>query len=207
MPGFIDITANIRPVLAGLNSAQTKQIPFATAKALTALAFDVQRAENAAMGQVFKHPRPFTQRATVVDKATKSHLVATARVKDAQAKYLGPFEFGGLHFVPGQGIAILEPVNIKTDAYGQIRGKPTNIGNRPGVFVGTVNTKRGPVWGFWQRLKGKTGPHLKLLIEAAQALPVQEHLGFVDRARVVVAQRAMATFGTSLAQAVGTSKS
>ena len=203
----VSISTTIASATRSLDAQARKQVPFATARALTALAFKAQAAERTAILGLFAHPRPFTQRATLVDKATKGHLVATVRIRPEAVPYIAPYEFGGLHNVPGRGINLLEPVGIRLDQYGQVRGKPRSIGDRANVFVGTVQTKVGPVWGFWQRLKGKKGgPHLRLLLRAEAATSVHGHLHFIDRAIAIVRVNAAAVFGAELSKALQSTK-
>jgi hypothetical protein len=207
---LISIQADVRSVTRTLDDAAKRQVPFAAARALTALAFAVQRAERAATTQVFEHPRPFTQRSVLVDKATKVAPAATVYVRPEAAEYLAPYEFGGVHHLPGLGRVLLNPKSLKLDPYGQIRGKPRSIGDRRNVFVGTVKTKAGPVWGFWQRLKVKAKaagqPRLKLLVRGGEALAVHKRLGFEDRARAVVQAQARAVFDIELAKAIASAR-
>ncbi len=209
----INIVADFRAATARLALAQQRQVPFATARALTDLAFQVQRAEAAAIPQTFKNPRPFTRRAVRVEKATKGVPVATVFVLPQVARYLAPYEFGGKHVLPGTGRALLNPVGIRLDAYGQISGQPRAIGDRPDVFVGKVNTRSGPIWGFWQRLMvskmlnpGVRPQHLRLLVKAQDPGEVTKRLGFRERAREVVAANAGAATRAALAQALATAK-
>lgn len=177
-------------------SDMAKQIPFAASVALNDLAFQVMRKENSAMSDIFKDPRPFTQRATQVEKkASKSDLTAVVSIRPAQDKYLSPYETGGDHWVGAKGGDgdLLVPVDGKTDAYGQIpRGLIKRLVARPDVFVGTVRGIRG----IWQRpptgnqrsgqrgTKGKLGivggkrAGLKLLYVFKSNRPVRKRLGF-----------------------------
>lgn len=214
MPVSISVRADVAKAAAALGLAQ-KQLPFATAVAINDLAFKVQQAERQAISSVFSHPRPFTQRSVFVDKATKSNPEATVRIGDAQAKYLAPYETGGSHVLAGRGIALLNPKGIRLDQFGQIRGKPSEIANKPGVFVGTIHG----VAGFWQRLPvtkrsrrmaKKAGQpvqrHLKLLIRFGDDLPVHKRLGFADRARAIVAANFATAFDGAVARALASAK-
>ena len=64
-----------------------KQVPYAMAQAVNALAFQVQRAEKAALSEVFSHPRPFTQRSVLVKKATKARPTAVVYIRPEVAAY------------------------------------------------------------------------------------------------------------------------
>lgn len=196
---MITLKIDTHAATKALTEAARKQIPFAMAKAVNQIAFEVQRAERAAMTEVFAHPRPFTQKSVLVTKATKASPIATVFIKPEVAKYLAPYEFGGKHELPGKGTILLNPKNIRLDQYGQIRGKPRAIGDKANVFAGVVQTKSGPVWGFWQRMKGKRGgPRLKLLARSGEALTVKKRLGFDQTARVIVAKDAGRVFEAAL---------
>ena len=61
-------------------SAMSKQIPYASMLTLNDLAFDMQKALNAELKAGLK-TRVNTSKAFAVDKATKSHLIATVHMK------------------------------------------------------------------------------------------------------------------------------
>ncbi|MEG3347581.1 hypothetical protein [Novacetimonas sp. GS1] len=172
-------------------SDMQKQIPYATSVAVNSLAFDAMRLENSAMSEIFDHPRPFTTRATQVDKATKSDPTAVVSLRDQQAKYLTPYETGGDHWVGARDGAgdLLVPVDGRTDAYGQIpRGLIKRLLARPDVFAGTVRGIRG----IWQRSTARgtrrnaAPAKLKLLYMFRANKAVDKHLDFEQRATEMV---------------------
>ncbi|MCQ8240534.1 hypothetical protein [Rhizosaccharibacter radicis] len=187
-------TTGARNQLASLK----KQIPFAEAVAVNDLAFQAQRAENDAMKSVFHHPRPFTQKATAVRKAAKGSPTATVFLKQAQARYLQPFEDGGLHATPGK--ALLVPVDAATDQYGQLpKDAIKRYAGRKDVFVGTVHG----VMAFWLRLKGN---HLRLLLRFSPNKPVQQHLRFRIRAERLVAAKGVAAVEAAVKRVLSSSR-
>jgi hypothetical protein len=194
----ISVQTDIKRATAALNDIAKKQIPFASAQAVNALAFEVQKAERANMGSVFAHPRPFTQNSVFVDKATKAHPTATIFVRPEVAKYLSPFERGGVHVLPGK--ALLDPKNIRLDQYGQLpKGAMQRLTARPDVFVGKV----AGVMGVWQRMKNHS---LKLMVRFGIALPVHKSLGFTAKAEALVKSRFTAVFNQALAKAIASAK-
>jgi len=214
----ISISVDTKLASAELTALVQKQIPFATATAINAVAFASQGAERTAMTEVFAHPRPFTAKSALVNKASKGKPVATVYVRPEVAKYLQPFETGGAHVLPGK--ALLDPVNVSLDQYGQLtKGAPKRLAAKPNVFVGTVKTPGGPVTGFWQRVPPtkaalarakrngvKLKNHVKLLIRFGNALPVNKHLDFVKRARSIVLSQFGDAFQAALAKALSTAK-
>jgi len=180
MPLTIKVKADATKLRQSLEDVR-RQLPYATAVAVNAIAFVVQRGERDLITRTFEHPRPFTQRSVLVDKATKGAPTATVYVRPEVEKYLLPYETGGLHYLPGRGIALLNPKDIGLDQYGQLRkGTTQRLKGKQSVFVGTIQTRGGPVTGFWQRLKaaGATGGRLELLIRFGDDLPVNKSLGF-----------------------------
>lgn len=206
--------------------AVARQVPFAAAAAANDLARQVREAERLAMPQVFKHPRPFTANSVFTARATKASPIATVFIRPEVAKYLKPYETGGLHVLPGQGQVLLNPKDIGLDQYGQLpRQAAARLKGRQDVFVGAVKTKDGKtIRGFWQRLdvtrNGKvrrkrrgTGTiyspehgALKLLLRFGDALPVRKHLDFKLRAAKVVAVNAGPAFARALARSLSTAR-
>jgi hypothetical protein len=164
-----------------------KAAPSAMSRAINRVAFDVQRAERDAIETTFWNPRPFTARSVLVNQAKPNTLTALVFVRPEVARYLAPYETGGLHWLPGRGLTWLQPAQIGTDPYGQLRhGTTARLKARPNVFVGAVQTRSGEVRGFWQRLKTWTGQRVKLLIRFADNREVDPKLGFVERGTALV---------------------
>ena len=88
MAGLKDLSAQLQSV--------RKQIPFATAQALTSVARKIEAAENA-FKRHLENPTPFTVNSVKSFGARKGNLRAKVFVMDTAASYLEPFEFGGQH--------------------------------------------------------------------------------------------------------------
>jgi hypothetical protein len=84
----ISVKSNVDQVLKGIRRLQRDQIPFATAKALTATAKKVQAAIPAMLEQYLDKPTPFTQRGTFVKAARKDDLRAIVGFRPIQSRYL-----------------------------------------------------------------------------------------------------------------------
>jgi len=192
--------AGLKELSAQLRSLQ-KQVPFATAQALTSVARQIQEAERVAMKRKLENPTPFTVNAVGSTAARRDNLQAKVFVRDIAASYLEPFEFGGQHKLNSQ--ALLNPKNIKLNKYGNLtRSKMAQLKAKPDVFVGEIDG----VNGVWLRKKAKgrkgakrrkrsangtrrepikrSGP--KLLIRFGNALDVKPVLGYMDRAGAMV---------------------
>ena len=192
-----------------------KQLPFAVAQALTAVARDVQFHERVNEQVVLDRPRPFTEDAIRVIPARKDNHTAKVVMQELTAWYLGPYQFGGKNELNSE--ALLKPVNSKSDLdqYGNLpRFYMEKMKNRKDVFVGPVKTKHGTIHGVWQRSvetktvrylyinkrtnekkmrrtrKGlNTSGSLKLLIRFTDAHPVQEYLDWFTVAERTINRR------------------
>jgi len=218
----ISIQSNLKEIQAKLGAFAYKQLPFATATALTSMAKLVQKAEVANLQATFANPSPFTLRSVRMTAARKDDLVATVFVMDKAAEYLSPYETGGVHKLNGR--ALLNPKDIGLNQYGQLRrGTLSSLKGRSDIFIGPVKTKKGVVNGVWQREAGsasvtnkRTGKTsitkrgvnksgaLKLLIRFGDALPVNKHLGYQARAKAIVNGSINRELGRALAKAMAT---
>lgn len=211
MPVTISVRADLSRLQRQLSELERKQLPFASAQALTAVARRVQAEETKALSTIFDRPTPFTQRAFGVVPARKATLQAVVFAKDIQAAYLAPHEFGGRQ-VLGTKRAILTPKKLTVNAYGNIpKGAVRRLKGRANVYVGTIKTKSGEtIGGVWQRptnaarRKGKGS--LKLLVRFTDPLPVAPTLHYRDRAKRIVQQHFAAEMAAALAKALRTAR-
>lgn len=81
----ISVKHNIGDAIALLDSTYRKQVPFATAKALTKVAQLGQAAVIQAMTTQFDRPTPFTLKSLFIKPATKLSLQAAVYLKDRPA--------------------------------------------------------------------------------------------------------------------------
>jgi hypothetical protein len=229
----INLQTNIRDFSRSVSAFASKQVPFASAQALTAIARRVAEVEKQNEAKVLDRPRPFTQNALRVRAATKDRMTAVVWMMDLTAKYLEPYEFGGKNVLNGR--ALLKPVGAvaNLDQYGNLpRNFMRNLRGRADIFIGGVQTKNGVVNGVWQRTldagarsvavarvgrdgkvrMGKTGKglntsgHLKLLVKFEDAHVARQHLDWFGVARRVVEREFKREFGKALARAIATAK-
>ncbi|MBP0996667.1 hypothetical protein J8629_06240 [Serratia fonticola] len=214
MAGLKELSAQLQKI--------KKQVPFATAQALTAVARKIADAQKTAFQRQLDNPTPFTVNSVRSFGARKSSLTAKVFVMDTAASYLEPFEFGGQHKLNSQ--ALLNPKNIKLNKYGNLtRNKMTQLKAKADVFVGEV----GGANGVWQRTKAKKGkkgkkrrkrsangsrqprmkmPAPKLLIQFGDALPVKPTLGYFDRAQAMASALMPTELSRAMAEAMRTAK-
>lgn len=197
-----------------------KQIPFATAQAMTSVVRDIAAAQKVALGRKLESPTPFTVNSVGSAGARKNNLRAKVFVRDVAAEYLEPFEFGGEHKLNSQ--ALLNPKNIKLNKYGNMpRNKLSQLKAKPNVFVGEVNG----VDAVWQRRKPKKEKKKrarrsangtrrpkrkqrapKLLVRFGDALPVTPVLGYMDRSKAMAEALMPAALSRAIADAIKTAK-
>lgn len=193
----INVSSNVKAVSRSLNDIASKQIPFATARALTTTAKLVQARITSDLPTIFDRPTPFTMRAIGVTPATKASQTAVVFVKDAQAKYLEIEETGGTR-TPAS-VALVLPGTIKLNMYGNMpKGALQRAKAKGNVFVGTV---RG-VSGFWMRTKAG----LKLLAEFKAKATYKPIFKFKDRAEESVKRIFPARLQLAIATALKTAK-
>ncbi len=218
-PIDISVRANVKELSKKLSALAHKQLAFATALALTEIAKEVQTEEIANIKATFKKPRLFTQRAVGMRGATKRTLTATVFVKPIAAKYLKPYEDGGVHVLPGK--KLLNPKDIKLDSFGQLpRNVLEKLRARKDIFIGPVKAKSGTINGVWQRIPPKDGQkarrgraataaqpgHLKLLIRFGDALAVNKRLNYRSRAQAIVNSQFRSAFGRAMDKALATAR-
>ena len=130
----MSVKSDFAAVVERIDSKFWKQIPFATAKALTDTAKDVQRELNTTIDQVFDRPVPFTQKAIGVTFANKATLTSRVFVKDMQAAYLGLQISGGTR-TPKKRALVIPGNLLPLNQYGNIpKGKIKALLARPDVF-------------------------------------------------------------------------
>ncbi|SAU95625.1 hypothetical protein [Klebsiella variicola] len=197
-----------------------KQIPYATAQAMTAVVRQIAAAQKVALGRKLESPTPFTVNAVGSSGARKNDLRAKVYVRDIAAGYLEPFEFGGDHKLNSS--ALLNPKNIKLNKYGNMpRNKLSQLKAKSNVFIGDVNN----VNAVWQRRKPKPAKKKrakrspngtrrpkpkqrppKLLVRFGDALPVTPVLGYMDRSKAMAEALMPAALSRAIADAIRTAK-
>ncbi len=224
----INIKTNIKAFEKKVSAMAYKQLPFATALALNALAKDVTVAEQRNEHQVLDRPRPFTTGAIGVRRATKASMEATVFVKDITAAYLEPYEFGGKNKLNSK--ALLKPVGAvkDLDEFGNLpRNFLRKLAGRRDIYIGAVKTKRGLVNGVWQRsveegaavatvsktgkvrktVKGtNTSGHLVLLVKFEDAHQVKQHLDWFGVAGRTVTRQFNKRMGEALGKAIASAR-
>ncbi|HHB7295498.1 TPA: hypothetical protein ACN7KW_002841 [Klebsiella pneumoniae] len=211
--------ATIKDLSRQLQTLQ-KQIPYATAQAMTAVVRQIAAAQKVVLGRKLESPTPFTVNAVGSSGARKNDLRAKVYVRDIAAGYLEPFEFGGDHKLNSS--ALLNPKNIKLNKYGNMpRNKLSQLKAKSNVFIGDVNN----VNAVWQRRKPKKAKKKrarrsangtrrpkrkqrapKLLVRFGDALPVTPTLDYMNRSRSMAAGLMPGALSRAIEEAIRTAK-
>lgn len=224
----IRIKTNSKELQRHLSDFAKKQIPFATAQALTAVAREIAKAEVREIDKTFPTATPFTLGGVGVSGAKKSDLTARVWVRETTAKYLQPYLAGGRHALFGNRKSIPVPVSITLDQYGNLgKGRLARMAGRPDVFVGSITFRKSgeTVRGVWQRPKvgkrrdGRVGTKgntrnriggvftgLRLLARFEDPGEVRQRLPWMATAQRVVQQVWTREFDKAFAKALRTAK-
>ena len=165
---MLSVHSNTKQLTAHLNRIQRKQIPFATAKALTQTAFDVKRTLQNALPRRLDRPTKGIINSVQVDKATKYNV--TARVgfaglgfdktlwRESPAKIMRYHIKGGTRYPNKRAIAV--PVKQTTNQFGNLKRNAVKnlLANTTKYFSGTPKGMSNA--GIYERQKKK----LKMLV-------------------------------------------
>jgi hypothetical protein len=128
---YVEITSNAHALAHALGDVHGEQIPFATALALTEVAFNVQRQEKSEMARALELRNRFSQGGVQVSRAEKSDWPVTyAEVGIEQRRsYLIDHIAGGKRQGGSHGRAILEQADLRSGS-----GK-VPAGKRPRAMI------------------------------------------------------------------------
>lgn len=194
----ISVSTDLDRLSASLNDFARNQLPFACARALTAVARDVAKAQTEALDTELSRPTPFTKRAFGITAARKSNLQAEVFAKDIQGKYLALAETGGVR-TPARK-ALVMPAGVRLNQFGNIpRGALRRAQATGRVFVGNINGTNG----IWQRMKRG---HVKLLASFQPRATYRPQLGYRARLPGLVQRGFAQHLGEALEQALRTAR-
>ncbi len=216
------IRINVNDQIRRVSQEHKRQIDFALAQTVNKLAKLAQTEEKKGLAEFFNNPTPFTLNSVAVRPARKGNPTATVYIRPIAAKYIEPYEFGGVQYL-GSKPADLVPVNAAANQYGNLpRNAIRKYMGRKDVFLGKVKTSKGIVFGLWQRstpptsrrgmkrtrigkLTNTTG-HLKLLVSFHDPVTTRKHLNFGQRASSVVQRNANVMFERALREAIASAR-
>lgn len=116
----IDVSDNIKEVTKQLDDLARKQVPFATARALTATGRDVRQGLTNTMGSVFASPTSFVMRSPFSTVATKAKPEVTVGIKDQGNGRASPADYLKEHF--SGGARGFKPMELAMQSIGALPG-------------------------------------------------------------------------------------
>lgn len=192
--------------VANLSALEKRQLPFATARAITQTGFDFQKAERAHFADAFTLRRQsFIEREGVKlfgGIATKGKPSITFGVSD-KASFLAKFETGATK-LPQRAKALELPVDVRRNKRDIITrsNRPRQLLNKSNVFKLDVQTGKLPA-GIYQRMANR---RLKLLFAAEPQAKTPKILEFVSTMQKTVQDRWRENFANALRDAVRTAR-
>lgn len=187
----VDGLEELRATLLGVR----RQLPFATAKALTDLAKDVQAEEKGQLPKHIDRPTPFTQRAFGVRRATKRQLESRVFIKRIQQEYLRIQIEGGTRTIPGAGTGV--PFVRKLNRYGNIPGRRKGL-LKAGEFIANIKG----ISGVWKRI----GRGVRLMVAFESKVVYKKRFDFYSIGIKRADKRWPALFSAALDNAIRTAR-
>ena len=203
---FISVKSNVKEVTRGMENLR-KQIPFATSKAINAMAYQAQQALGKEIDDKIDRPTPFTRKSWLYKRSTKSKLEAVVYAKDIQSRYLRLQEDGGTRKPNRRAIAV--PVKQRRNKYGNIPrtaiSRMYNAGSRK-YFSGVPKGGKQSTPGIYQRL-GKDGrAQIRLMIKWQPEAQYKKKTDFEGVAARIVKAKFNAELRKQILFAVKTSR-
>jgi hypothetical protein len=195
---ILTITLDTKPVIAKVRGIADKQIPFATALALTRTAQDAQAEIRRQMPQRFTVRNNWIQKGVIIRKATKQDLAALVIDRD---DFMTIQETGGTKTPRGRSVAVPQAVRVNKRGIVPRTQRPSALVGKPNIFRAVI---RG-VDGLWQRV-GPKGRGIKLLYVLKPSVPIKPRFGFFETVRGVAVDRFTTQFELAFAHAVRTAR-
>lgn len=198
---MISVESDLRRAIEQLKSlAALQQVQFATARALTLTAVEVQRQVRAEMPARFTLRRQWIVNGIRVEKATKQKLEALVFSRD---DFMGLQEFGGTKDPRKRFLAIPTRAvrRTKSDIVAK-RDRPQNLGDRVEVIE-----YKGNKWLALKRSRtGNSGNQLRLLYLLVPRAQLHERLGLREIGNRVTRERFMPIWRQCLEDAMRTAR-
>jgi len=197
------VTADLSRLESMLGAFDSRQAPFAVAKALTRTAQDVQAAVRGEMPSRFTLRRQWIVQGIRIVAARKDKLIATVYSRDSA--FMGRQEYGGLKVAQqagGKHVAVPMPAVRRTKTGMIARGDlPANLGKR--AFV--LRAKDGRTYLAARYARGKRAG-VQLLYELRTQTQVRPRLGLHEIGKATVQKTFEANLRDAAEQAMRTAR-
>ena len=209
----IKIKADFKRVKRFLSKVEKKQIPFATARAITQTLQIAKKDVLRQLDKDIRRPTPFTRRAFRVEGAKKTNLRGRLFIGPVQAGYLARQIFGGVRKPVGAALA-LPPAkrlagDIRRDRFGNL---PRSQRAKVLISKGAISATIGGVAGIWRIPKrtktGKLrkGAKLKLLLAYEPQAVYRPRFRFFERGQNSIRVHWPDIFNRSFRDAIRTAR-
>ena len=169
----ISVVAETKKLTKHLNRIQKKQIPFATSKALNAVAFDARSFIQKSLPRKLDRPTKGIISSVQVEKSKKKNLVAivgfaglgfkSTKWKESPAKIMRRQIEGGTRSAKSKAIPVPIVRNIKLNKFGNLpRTKIKTLLAKPDKYFS--GKPKGRDAGVYERIKTKNKRGLKMLV-------------------------------------------
>lgn len=193
------IDVNIPDVQDRLTRMARKQVPFATALALTWTAKDAQKAVIDELPKRFTIRSPWIERGIRIRKATKHKPEATVFSRDP---FMRLQEEGGTKRPSGKTFAI--PAQIRKSKAQRITKakRPARVLKQKSTYIAPLKGKNAGIF----RKVGKKGRPKLLYVLRSGPQRVEPRLGMRETVERTVQKRWQKNFGKALARAIATQR-
>ena len=182
-----------------LGKLKRKQIPFASALALTVTAADGQKAVRKTLPSNFVIRSTWLSSGIKIAKATKKRLVSKVFSRDA---YMLDQEEGGTRTPVGQTFAIPRGIRKRKTSRVTKGQRPSVVLHKPNVFIGRTRTNKPAIF----RRVGKAGRLVLLFFLHAGSVRIKPRLGMAKTVKRVARKNWKKNFGKAFAKAIRTAK-
>jgi len=169
----ISVVAETKKLTKHLNRIQKKQIPFATSKALNAVAFDARSFIQKSLPRKLDRPTKGIISSVQVQQSKKKNLVAivgfaglgfrSTKWKESPAEIMRRHIEGGTRSAKSKAIPVPIARNIKLNKFGNLpRTKIKTLLGKPDKYFS--GKPKGRDAGVYERIKTKNKRGLKMLV-------------------------------------------
>lgn len=209
----IKIKADTKQVKRFLRNVQKKQIPFATARAITQTLIVAKKDVIRQLDKDIDRPTPFTRRAFRVDGANKKNLTGRLFAMRKQDEYLQWAIFGGVRTPKGTAFALRPakpgPGAIRLNRFGNIpKGQQARAQLAKGAFSATINGVAG-IWMAPKKTKSgkiRKGSRMRLLLAYERQAVYRPRYRFFERGQNSIRVNWPRIFSRSFRSAIRTAR-
>jgi hypothetical protein len=199
----ISMKADIAEARKFLTVIQRDQLPFATAKALTATAFNGREKAQADMALQLDRPTPFTVRGVQVERAIKEREpTAAVFIEQKRYAYLRYQIEGGVRRPKRRALLIGMGARNRYGNTPRFRNLRSRLLAQPRYFEAAINGTSG----VWERVRGGSGGLRLALLYASEARYRAGGYRFEESVLREVARVFVPNFDRAIERAIATAK-